>query len=226
MVLGPSRWRADRRVVPACMEMLRSPLLADLSAAMPDEEEAAYPERADDHNKYHDGNGDDHGQVLLCSGFLIGRDQGSRRRRQLGLREDSRGCDGKCGAGGCAKMAVISEGFEDCGFHENQFTAYMRTTMEVKTERTVGQIRLGRRQIVAKLALIHHDICKCLRVAPVEEINTAGVGQVVAECWSHRRAGHNTWGRDVADMLWQPINARGESETKIVWSSHIRSVEI
>ena len=63
----------------------------------------------------------------------------------------------------------------------------------VKEKRTVGQIRLGRRQIVTELALIYHDIGKCLRIAPVEEIKTAGVDQVVAECWRHRRAGHDAW---------------------------------
>ena len=86
----------------------------------------------------------------------------------------------------------------------------------VKEKRTVGQIRLGRRQIVTELALIYHDIGKCLRIAPVEEIKTAGVGQVVAECWRHRRAGHDAWRRDIADLLWQSVDARGKGETKIV----------
>lgn len=51
------------------MEMLRSPLLAQLSAAMADEEEAAYAERADYQDEYHDGDGDDHREMLLYSGF-------------------------------------------------------------------------------------------------------------------------------------------------------------
>lgn len=54
------------------MEMLRAPLLAQLLAAMTDEEEAAYTERADDQDEYHDGNGDDHREMLLYSGFPSG----------------------------------------------------------------------------------------------------------------------------------------------------------
>lgn len=95
---------------------------------MTDEEEATYTERADYQDEDHDGDGDDYTEMLLCSGFLR-RDQRSRRRRQLGLREDPRGSDGECGAGGCAEVAVVSECFEDC-FHKEsdcQFTACMHT---------------------------------------------------------------------------------------------------
>ena len=70
-------------------------------------------------------------------------------------------------------------------FHESRNVS-SRHARGVKAERTVGQIGLGRRQVVAELALVHHDICKCLRIAPVEEIKTAGVDQVVAKCWRHR----------------------------------------
>lgn len=39
---------------------------------MTDEEEATYSERADYQDEDHDGNGDDHGEMLLYSGFPRG----------------------------------------------------------------------------------------------------------------------------------------------------------
>lgn len=112
-------------------------------------------------------------------------------------------------------MAVIAKGLDVCLSQ----VRYQRHIPEVRIQRTIPQICLIRRQIIAKLALIHHDIGKRRRGTPFKRIDAGRVEQVLIESRFQRRTRHHARRRDVVHLLGISVETCCKGEAKIICNS-------